>query len=484
MNETALNTATSRALWDAVRGAFTGRLSLPSSPDGLCVMLMRGEIIGAEAPNDVPSLLGRLAREGHLFGKFARELLERSQRGDYILDALAEPLGQEYLDHILHERFRENLRHFVGAAEVPLVREDAALFPVNMQFGLNTAEVVRAAVEDWQLAQSLDVHAEVIAGSTPPQGELEVRLAMLAADPISLSELLPFAYMEPIASRALVARLIRCSKLAFVVEEIAPEQLESLEEAAPDDLEVLPDPTAEVDLPEVEWVSAATAQVEPLDGGDEDAGSEDELDAFADYDENRADGGTFLTDDHNLDRVEVHAVVEPPVQRFTVTVPEEDDEEEEPLVDARPAVEEDEPEVIEADESPRASFGAPTLGDDEALEKVIVANEVLSSFVGAFDSAHGSGAGRAHLQILVDGCPSKFKDLFRDVPVQDDGGLSRRVLMRNLNLRPASEHRRWLNEALVDLIERALSMAADDLPEEDFDAMYEAVAGYRQRLGL
>ena len=35
---------------------------------------------------------------------------------------------------------------------------------------------------------------------------------------------------------------------------------------------------------------------------------------------------------------------------------------------------------------------------------------------------------------------------------------------------------------MVDLIERGLSAVGDELPDDSFDKMYEAVAGYRQKL--
>ncbi|MBN2798428.1 MAG: hypothetical protein JXX28_04710 [Deltaproteobacteria bacterium] len=515
MTEPVLQTDTSRALWTATRGGFTGRLSLPASSDSICVMLMGGEIIAAEAPNDIPSLLGRLAREGHLYGKFARDLLEQWQRGTYIMDSLSQALGPEYLDHVLMERFKENLRIFLGNAYPPVIAEDTALFPVNMQLGLNTEALIRDCSEDWLLAHEIDGQADVIAGSVPPGQELEVRLTMMASDPIAIHDLLPYAYLEPTAARALVARLLRQDKLAYALEELGEAALEELEDAA---LEELPGedraPSDELDdsealtevhgePEEVVWGLSDGADAGEDWTGESELHEEEELDAFGDYDEDRGStgDGTFTTDNHNLDRVEVAAenVLDPAsedrpivdeVQRSEVylsddviQIEEFDEEEPERPVQAPQAPPEDD-EVIEADEGPRASFGAPPLAEDEAEAKIQVANEVLHSFVKAFDSAHGSGGGRAHLQILVDGSPSKFKDLFRDVPVHDDGTLSSRVVMRNLRFRPVTEHRRSLNDALADLIERSLSMAADDLPDDEFDAMYEEVAGYRQRLGL
>ena len=141
-------------------------------------------------------------------------------------------------------------------------------------------------------------------------------------------------------------------------------------------------------------------------------------------------------------------------------------------------------QTIEAPESPVTRFGAPVLSEDEAFGKVGVANEALTVIVDAFDDAQGAGRGQAVLQLLVDGSPGKYANLLRDLTVDNGGPLPASDLVDNLYSRPASEHRQLLNKSLEDLIDRALSSAADELPDEIFDDMYGQVAGYRKRLGL
>jgi hypothetical protein len=149
---------------------------------------------------------------------------------------------------------------------------------------------------------------------------------------------------------------------------------------------------------------------------------------------------------------------------------------------SRPVPKED--ETIEVDEAPSSRFGAPPLSEEEAFAKIEVANEVLQSIVDAFDEAEGSGRGRAVVQLLVDGVPSQFATLLHDLKIDDDGELPARVLVRNLADRPPTEHRQLLNNSLADIIERALSTAADELPDDKLDGVLESVAGYRSRLGL
>jgi hypothetical protein len=124
------------------------------------------------------------------------------------------------------------------------------------------------------------------------------------------------------------------------------------------------------------------------------------------------------------------------------------------------------------------------LSEAHARAKIRVANDVLAAVSAAFDIAEGTGRGRAVLQLLVDGGPSQFAPLLQDLVLSEHGALPPAGVVANLRGRPPTEHRRLLNDALVDLIDRALSSAADELPEEQLDDVLSAIAGYRQRLGL
>ena len=109
---------------------------------------------------------------------------------------------------------------------------------------------------------------------------------------------------------------------------------------------------------------------------------------------------------------------------------------------------------------------------------------MLGKIVAAFDQAEGPGAGQSAVQLMVDGSPPKFVALLSGLIVDEDGTLPVGRVMANLYSRPTSEHRKLINDGMLDLMERALSKAADELPDELFDEVYEGVAGYKQRLGL
>lgn len=182
---------------------------------------------------------------------------------------------------------------------------------------------------------------------------------------------------------------------------------------------------------------------------------DDELDFFSDHDHDRgsAEEGAFSTESHNLDKVDVTAF--------------------------------DDDEILEAEEAPSApKFSAPVLGEEALEAKIDVATDMLQKIVAAFDRADGSGAGQAAMQLLVDGAPPKFVPLLTGLTLGDDGSLPTGRVLANLYSRPATEHRKLINDGLLNLMERALSKAADELPDELFDSVYEGVAGYKQRLGL
>ncbi len=202
---------------------------------------------------------------------------------------------------------------------------------------------------------------------------------------------------------------------------------------------------------------------------------DDEMAAFQDYDNQRI-GGEFVTDTGLLDRVELDR---PPPQRAgrfeeavdlgNLTIEMEDAEH------ARPH---------ELASAVSLNFAGPKLVDDDARRRVEVANDLLGNLVLALDRVGGSGSGQPRAQLLVEGTPGAFAALFKGVEVDADGRLPVEAVLKNLRKRPASEHRRLLNRGLVDLIERGLSLASEDLDDAAIEELLVMVAGYQQRLAM
>ncbi len=200
----------------------------------------------------------------------------------------------------------------------------------------------------------------------------------------------------------------------------------------------------------------------------------DEMAMFEDYDVRRGDGkGQFSVDRTLLDRVDLS----------------------QPIVESKPPIDSADDGLLEMGDTSdmtdgeRASafslsFGPPPLDLSEQRHKVDVCNEVLTELSQAIDIAKGLGSGRACVQLLIDGTPHQFAVLFMSVETDSSGRIDPSRIIKNLNRRPESEHRRLLNMGLLNLIERALSSGMEELEDEAIDQMLQRVAGYQMRLGL
>jgi hypothetical protein len=209
--------------------------------------------------------------------------------------------------------------------------------------------------------------------------------------------------------------------------------------------------------------------------------NDDELAAFQDYDHDRQ-GGEFTTATEHLDRVEVVSVDEVPAPRKARAAAAP------PPVDGNPiTIEMEDAENATHSELAGAvalNFAGPKLGEDDARRKVEVVNEVLAQLVIGLDGAKGRGVGQARAQLVIEGTPGAFSALFKGAEVDAQGRLPVEVVLKNLRKRPASEHRRLLNRGMQDVIDRAFSVASDELAETELEKLLEAVAGYQQRLGM
>lgn len=195
------------------------------------------------------------------------------------------------------------------------------------------------------------------------------------------------------------------------------------------------------------------------------AAGDDALDAFSDndYDRGSTASGRFSTEARNLERVEVVSI---------------EDDDEPTTLDAGFSVE------FVTDSGRTNRYSAPPLTQGEAVAKIRVANDALAVIAEAFDDVLGRSRGPMILQALVDAAPPSYASVLSLARVNDLGELPQHLLLRNLHHRPLAEHRLLLNNSLTDLVERALSVAADELPEDSFDRVLERAGTYRQRMGL
>ena len=419
-------TVTTSALLDHIEQGRTGRIAVGAGSAEIALFLLDGNIVGCRASDDTTGMIDRLGNSSVVNPTRVRQLqamvamslpILGRQTHDPILGLLADEIGPERFERLLKERFEENVCRFVGHTGTPRFQEGHVPWCENVQVNHDTRSLLRSSLQSWKRASNLNERATIVSGSGQPASARESEILDHIADgPAMIRELLKTLDMEHTAARELLSQMLDRSVI------VPHNQVNAGEPVETEDFEGL--------------VSA------------------DDLDAFGgEEDRHRGGrgGGTFVTEAHNLDRVE--------------------------LVDI------DLNERTEPSAS-SLSFAAPTLTEADAMAKIGVANEVLGVLARAIDSARGSTRGATTVQLLVDGRPRHYTSLFEGIRVSNTGALPNADLLVNLRRRPATEQRRLLNQGMIDLLDRALDKAADELPDESFDEVLEQVMGYRQRLGL
>jgi len=138
--------------------------------------------------------------------------------------------------------------------------------------------------------------------------------------------------------------------------------------------------------------------------------------------------------------------------------------------------------LTHADKVVALNFGAPRLELGDLTRKLEVTTEVTAQVSRALDQQLGPGAGQASIQLLLDGAPSAYAVVFQGLEARPDGTFDVSSAAGNIQRRPEGEHRRLIDSATIDLIERGLSYAVAELDDDAMDSLLESIAGYQQRL--
>ncbi len=426
MSEALTSTPAAAALLGSIEAGITGNLTVETESGAVSVWIVHGDLLCAIATDDDLRTVALLRLRGVVADDVAWEAEASLRGGVPLLSVLQAHVSMTDIEATFRERFDENLCRFLAATTPP--RAGLATPPRRVFVTGNAVEAVATAVERIRRAESIPSALRVLLGT---EGGISVQeriiLGNLVPDPISIAELVATLPMEPTLAKATLHDLIQRGNVK--VHSTYDEQLED------DDTDSVPHPTKKPKSFE-QWRNLNDAYV-----------GEDELEFFTDHDQVRgtAEDGAFSSVSSDLDRV----------------------------------IERPEPSA-----TPVPTYAAPVLGEEEATSKVDVASEVLVAVRAAFDEAQGPGVGLPLVQLLLDGPPPRFQPLLQKVRLRADGSIPARDVVRNLRARPATEHRLLIKDGLMDLIERALSLAAEDLPDETIDALLAEVAGYNQRLGL
>jgi len=438
-----------------VEGA-TGRLV--SDDSNRAVYLMSNEIVGATSPKDPLCLLNQLERNQGIDASAANRLRQDLASSVPIFGELFDLVDQRLLDHLIQERFVENLSQFIDGVSECRFEPMKTVFIDTIQMGHEPNSLLDTCRNLLRESSQIQTSSHVTAHTEDATDPAQQNLLFLVEELSSIEDILAQSPMESIATRALIAQMLDKNILKYTDAPRAqqPSSADSSEVSLQSNNDLLGGAEEEDDLLDPDsglpksqggagdlsslnaWLKAAD---EPEDG----------MEAFEDHDQERGgNSGNFSSQKNHMNRVEV--------------------------VDLS--------QRLATDELSKSSYSAPALSPEAALHKIQVLNQVLTVVSEALDQTGGPDTGRTSIQILLEAAPHSFKAVFNGLKAKPDGGIEGEHLLSNLTDRPASEHRRLLHQGVLNLIERALSTAADELPDESIDQVLESVAGYRQRLGM
>ena len=460
-----MNTALRDQLLHLLDEGALGRLSVESDGVEISLYLMNGQVLAAQCDRDDQHLLRRLVASGYLSTGQVKHL-KKLANGASISETLWDVLDIRMCETLAFDRLRENLAAFLVG------QGDATFVPMEALFvgHLHLLHDTRALVGDLEvqiakasaLRTATGMATLVSPGPKPKKKEFHKIWKLLGPD-TTIGQVVQASPLEELGTLDAIVELMDGGHL-IAQAVTTSEDFDEAELMA--ELEgktgVLPDMSEAPSMEET--LEKSVDEPEPADalalegfnqGPDQDV-YEEELAMFADHDEYRGGG-----QDGHFSK----SVKELTAERIDLTLPEP---------------EPDPPEQGGV----KMNFGGPQLSKEDAMKKIEVANVVLRGLATAFDAKDGKGAGVAQVQLLVDGAPSEFASLFVSVAADDDGNAPAAGLMKNLRKRPATEHRRFLNRALADLIERAMNLGAENLDDEQVDAFLEGCVGYQSRLGL
>lgn len=461
------------ALLQFLQRGVTGRLTVGSARKNFKVFVREGQIVSATSTSDAQRLLHRLSLKKLLPITQVKVLENQIKRGQSVIGYLIDELDPGVLDKLYFEQYVNNISNYLGSSSSPYYKELSAVFVDNLQLEHDPMLIIHQCAQAWDEAALLNPRAKLVIGPRPPEDDLQgIIFERLNQRPRSATTLVMSLPLEPVAARALVYNMIR-KRMAVVDGDPRQSPMTQAETKAVESINELRQHAAQVDASKVNARKTGSGDLSDLKSWLKSASdvAEEDLNAFDDHDMHRGnlDEGAFSSDSNILDRVDVKNVQ-----------PLDDSDLGEPVRFNEPVVTRNKPQP----QATSADFSAPLLNPDEATTKLLVTNEILESIATSFDQIEGDGRGQEVIVELIESGPLRYAALFDNAGVHEDGTLENNSILGNLRSRPTGEHRQLLNQGLSDLIERCLSTAADELPDDTVDIILEQVVGYRQRLGL
>lgn len=506
-----MNTALRDQLLHLLDGHAVGRLVVESSGVEISLYLMAGQVLAAQSESDDHHLLRRLVASGYLSPGQVKHLTKLAN-GASIRETLWDVLDIRVCEQLAFDRLRENIAAFLVG------QGDATFEPMSALFvgHLHLLHDTRAMVGDLEvlisramaLRTATGMSTLVSPGPKPKRKDYHKIWKLLGPD-TTVGQVIQASPLEELGTLDALVELMDgghlVAKAVAPAEDVDPEELQQEIEAAPATRAGIPEAVTEghaIAEPEAVEDEAKTLEDTVENTVDEPA-EEDETDAAVEpaaaQDANRADPPFEDHDEPLSEQAELnlqgfskgpdHEVYDQELAMFADHDSKRGGGQEGQFSKSVKELTAERidltfPEAEPAQSGVKMNFGGPQLSNEDALKKIEVANQVLRGLTAAYDSQEGAGAGVAQVQLLLDSAPSEFASLFVAVSAADTGDGPPAGLMKNLRKRPATEHRRFLNRALADLIERAMNLGAENLSDDEVDAFLEGCVGYQSRLGL
>lgn len=539
-----MNTSLRNELLRHLDDGTTGCLSVVARGGLLRLYVMNGEILASDSPEDDGQILRRTAVCGITDRATAAALMRRAQETP-IAELLFESLPEETAQRLVYDRFRENVGNWLAADSPAEFEALPTIFHPNLQVGhdsrelLGQLEVILARTHTLRTGGGFQ--QRLYNGPHAPHHPDAKALHQLVGGGRTVAQILRISPFEELHTLDRLALMLEDEELTTADEahRARPEPVVEViaVEVAPDDAPTIasPEPNevhALVETIPVEAVEDASASEEPEElieameaadgspasvdalagsrGHDRDeAGDEDEeqertsqLDsappaaALSAPDPEEADAGPgFRPNSANpegmagdMSAADLALFEDNDGGRGTNQFVYKGDDVADDRIDLN-AREEAISLELPQDERPASSsvqvrYSGPALTNADARRKIDIANEILKYMAAALDDKNGIGSGNATIQLLLESSPAEFAVIFHDVRASSEGAANADTILSNLRRRPPTEHRRLLNRALTDLIERAMNAAAEELDDDVLDEVLESCAGFQQRLGL
>ena len=299
------------ALVQRLEDHATGVLSVRSGFSEINVSVQNGRILAASSPRDCHNYIRLLYHLKLLDQRRSRSLLIRKADDADLFDDIFEGIPERTAHRILDQRLEENLCGFLGHKRAPRFEHKDMSFATHMSLRDDALEMVAQACALFDAARGLPGSSGLKQGETRPTQPIHrVVMSRFGQRIWALREFLPLLPFEPTIARSHINAMIAIGVLERATEEDqasrnttqGAEQSGGRSEAAHTDeggspaSEEEPESAEDMAMRMLSWFNDENQE-----------GDEDEMAMFSDTSQHRGGdkAGTFVTEAHNLDKVEV-----------------------------------------------------------------------------------------------------------------------------------------------------------------------------------